>query len=559
MLNGIWDFKFDDKNIGEENQYFMGFENALQIKVPFAYQSKASGIGVTTRHDYVWYQRFINIKKSNDKRYILHLEGSDFLTKVYLNGAFVGLDFGAYHRQNYDLTPFIKDGDNLIVIKCEDDYSKEKCRGKQRAQDESYECYYVDTTGIYKPLWIEEVPLSYIKNVKITPFLEDKKIAFIFEGEKIKGLSLNVSLSFKNKLIKKQTYQINDDIFSCSLCDIKSILPWSIDKPHLYDLKFEIIDEDKIIDRVLSYCGFRDIIAKEGFIYLNNKKFYQKLVLDQGYWDKSNLTSPSVNALKKDIILMKEFGFNGCRKHQKTEDERFLLLADYLGYVTWVEVASAYEFSEISKKNYAREIPLILKDNYNHPSVITWTLFNESWGIKDILTSKEQQDFTVKMYNLAKEYDPFRFVISNDGWEHTKSDIITMHHYEQDADKLYSYYEDKDKAMKEIWQSHWKGAFANGYQYNGEPILFSEFGGTAYIKNTQGSKNWGYGTGVKDDEEFINRVSLLFKTLQKLDYLSGYCYTQVSDVEQEVNGLLFHNHRCKIKPAILKKVQDKKK
>ena len=558
ILDGLWDFAFDFENKGEAMKFYQGFNKGKDILVPFPYETKASGIGIEELCKNVWYQRHLNINKKPHKRYILHFEGLDYVSKVFVNSIYVGSDRGAYHRQSFDITDYVSEGDNLLVVKCEDSYSMRQPRGKQRWKEQSFTCYYTDIVGIYKPVWLEEVDESHIINMKATPDLEKKLIDFEFNYSNHKDLHLEITLFDEDEVVLVKRYHLKANheryIFEIN----QELKPWSPSHPKLYGLKLSLMDKmNVLLDEVTSYVGFRKIEAKDGFTYLNNEPLYQKLVLDQGYWNDSLITPLSLEDLKDDILKMKAFGFNGCRKHEKIEDERFLLLCDYLGYLLWEEIPSFYEMSKEARENYKHELPFILKDFYNHPSIITWTLFNESWGVEDILDNKNTQAFVDEMYHFVKQYDPYRFVVTNDGWEHTLSDIITYHHYCQDGDKLYSFYEDKEASVKEIWKDHWKGAFAHGYEYKGQPIIFSEFGGTAFVKNIH-DDNWGYGQAVKDDEEYINRLDSLFGALQKLPYLSGYCYTQVSDVQQEVNGLLDHEHKPKINPELLKKIQDRK-
>ena len=253
-----------------------------------------------------------------------------------------------------------------------------------------------------------------------------------------------------------------------------------------------------------------------------------------------------------------ELGFNGCRKHQKVEDDRFYYYCDVIGYILWSEMPSMYTNTAKSRAVFEKEWMETVEQHYNHPSVLVWTPLNESWGVRDILNRKVEQDFANILYHVTKEYDPYRLVITNDGWEHTISDIITIHHYEQSGAKLLEYFKTKEKALQDVWDSHHKGAMAHGWEYKGQPIMFTEFGGTAYIKTTEGNSNWGYGIGVKDDEEFVERFSGLIRTLHSLDYSCGYCYTQVSDVQQEVNGVVFENREFKVEPSLLKKVQDER-
>ena len=558
LLNGRWDFIFDKENKGEELSYSRGFEKEWNIIVPFPYETKLSGINIPELVENVWYQRHLDIKKEKNRRYILHLEGVDHLSKVFVNGNYVGQDFGAYHRHSFDVTDNVLDGDNLLVIKCEDSFSKEQLRGKQRNKGENYECWYLDFVGIYKSVWLEVVNEKHIQKIKITPDLDAKSISFDILLSSYEKLALDISIFEKDVLIGHTSVVPSSSQEEIVVKSDKDVIPWSVENPYLYDLVF-LLKDDKgnILDEVFSYAGFRKLEVKDGLIYMNHQKLFQKLVLDQGYWKDSLATPPCVDALKDDIVKMKAFGFNGCRKHEKVEDERFLYLCDILGYLLWEEIPSFYEYSEKSKELYLHELKHILEDNYNHPSIITWTLFNESWGIYGIRDSQEQQAFVDDMYHFTKRFDPYRFVITNDGWDHTLSDILTIHHYHQNGEELYSFYDSRDHALQDDYKGHYMHVIANGYKDQGQPIIFSEFGGTAFIKNTHDG-NWGYGIGVKDDEEYLERLNGLFSALQRMEYSSGYCYTQVSDVEQEVNGLLNHEHKPKIAPKLLKEIQDKR-
>lgn len=551
LLDGKWDFYLDFDNKGIDNHFENGFNKTHDIIVPFAYQCPASGINIQKRCDEVWYQKKINLKKDDNKEIILHLEGSDYLTRVYLNGLLVGEEEGAYHRESFNLSPFVKDGENLLVIHCHDDYDKEKPRGKQRFKDESYECYYIDTTGIWKSVWIEEVPIKHLSSIKITPDVSTSSVSFI---PTIKGATsglLKIDISFEGQNIVQKEINIEDEKeFTINIPS--PIKLWDLDEGNLYDIEFSFYD-----DEVSSYFAFKDLINKDGKFYLNGKPLFQKLVLDQGYYLNGHLTQDNLMVLYNDIIKMKQYGFNGCRKHQKIEDERFLYYADVLGYLVWVEMPSPFAFTKLMEDRFFKEWKKVVKDQYNHPSVITWVLFNESWGVFDIKENKSTQQFVNEVYDWTKSYDKNRFVISNDGWHHTKSDILTIHHYEQDGDKLHEYFIDKQNVVSgKTWTNHIKGAFADGYYYEGQPIMIDEFAGTAY-KESAINGNWGYGTQVNGNEEYVHRLKKLFNGLNTIDYLTGYCFTQLSDVQQEVNGLLKESREDKIDPSLIKQIQNR--
>lgn len=547
-LNGAWDFFLDYQGQGKGRLFQNGFAKEKDIQVPFAYQSKASGIGIEKRCDHVWYQKRFSYRKKESTRLLLHLEGADYHTEVYLNGKEVGEDDGAYHRESYELTPYLQDGENLLVIYCHDDYSKGKPRGKQRWEDKNFGCWYVDTTGLYKTVWMEEVPLSYIKSFQIKPDQEKKKVEVELEIDGESGLTAEAILSYKGEEVARAKKASS----SLTLSFEEEPRLWDVLNPEIYDLKLRLLQKDGTEDEVDSYLAFRKLEAKGGKTYLNGKRLYQRLILDQGYFQKGKLTPEDGNELLQDIRLMMDIGFNGARKHQKIEDERFYYYADILGYLVWAEMPSMYELTEESKAIFEREYRLALKQLFNHPCILTWVPFNESWGVEDVATNKETQSFVNRICKLTKEIDSSRFCISNDGWEHTKSDLVTIHDYEQDGEALKSKFPTPEQASVVHYEWRGKHAFADGYSYQGEPMLLTEFGGTAFKENYGGeNSNWGYGEGVKDNEDFIKRLTLLVRSTVDIPFFEGFCYTQLSDVEQEVNGLVKEDRTYKLPKDVL--------
>ena len=558
LINGAWDFSFGDDLTDE--QMCAGFTDKMQINVPFTYQTELSGIGTEERHDIVWYSRTIDIEEAQlSGRVILHLEGCDYETHVWANGVLIGSDKGGYHRLSFDLTSALNVGANNLTIKACDDYSVEKPRGKQRSKDTNYGCWYTDTTGIYKTAWIEFVPKTYLKNLVIEPDAKNGFVTFTcdFEGE-VNNACLSADIFYQGKKIAGRgiLFDGSHASFSVGLCESEELHLWEVFEPNLYEVQLSLAEGGELLDSVSSYFGVRTIETKDAKIYLNGKELYQKLALDQGYWRESLLTPPSEDALVQDIVDMADMGFNGVRKHQKVEDERYLYYADITGFIVWSEMPSMYSNTEKSRKVFEREWLLAVEQQRNHPCVLTWVPFNESWGIEEILNDKVVQDFVNDIYYKTKAIDKTRPVVTNDGWEHTISDILTIHHYEQDGEKLHSYYDTVEKCCADLWQSHHKGAFAKGYGYKGQPIIISEFGGTAFVSDTTGD-NWGYGVGVNNFDEFYERFASLIEAIDSLPYSCGYCYTQVTDVQQEVNGLLDFDHKSKFDKEIMKNILGK--
>lgn len=554
-LNGKWDFCLDFDKKGSSLGYKDGFEKQYDINVPFAYETTPSGIGLEKRCDEVWYQKTFEYHKKEGERLLLHLEGSDYLTTVYCNGKEVGSDSGAYHRESFDLTSFLVDGANKLVIRVQDDYSKEKPRGKQRWEDENFGCWYVDTTGIYKTVWMEEVSEVYLDDLVLLPEAKAKKLKAILKLNEAANVKANIRLSYEGETVVEKSFVLSKQENEVELDIDADLHLWGALKPEIYDLDISLEKDGKTIDEVRSYVAFRTLEAKGGRIYLNDAPLYQKLILDQGYFSEGKLTPKDGEEILRDITLMMDLGFNGARKHQKIEDERFYYYADMLGYIVWGEMPSMYAYTEKSKKTFEREYVLALKQLRNHPSIITWVPFNESWGVEEIAHDKGMQDWVNSIYALTKEIDATRFVISNDGWEHVNSDIITIHDYEQDGDKLKEKFPNALAASTVKYEWRGKSALADGYVYKGQPMMLTEFGGTAFKDSYGGeNKSWGYGEGVKDNLDFLHRLELLVKDTLELDCFDGYCYTQLSDVEQEVNGLVNSKREYKLPKEALKAI-----
>ena len=548
ILNGIWDFCFDKNNKGEKQEYFKQFPEPLKINVPFAYNTPQSGINEKKIINRVWYKKEIEIN-SLEKDYILHFEGVDYLSKLYINGEYVMSFKGAYIRHSANITKFLSIGTNSIVLSVYDSLSTKQPRGKQRFLKKNFMCWYEETTGIYKDVWLEEVPKNYIESFHITPNRDTKTVDL---GLKFNGINdnLTVNIYYKDEKISSNVYKVSDTIIDLSI-KLKEIEEWNVLDPKLYDIEFIYG-----YDVVLSYFAFRSLKAENKKVYLNDKELYQKLVLDQGYFNESLLTPSSPSDLFKDIDLSIEFGFNGARKHQKREDDRYYAYADMMGFILWAEMPSAYKANNKAYENLRYEWEIIVNELYNHPSIICWTPINESWGVYLINKKKKERDFVNSMYDLTKSIDPYRFCLTNDGWEHTKSDFLTIHLYSQDRDELNEWINIAlNKGIVKSLLPYKYHTYVKGFKYNDEPIIISEFGGTAYASDK--SKDWGYGKSVMSDEEYINRLTSLFNTLKNVEEVSGYCYTQITDVRQEINGLLTMDRTPKVNPEIIKSIQER--
>ncbi len=562
LLDGMWDFSFDDENVGETKKFYEGFEKQHDICVPFSYETKLSGIEDESVHNYVWYHKSIEIdKKWSENCTLLHFEGSDYRTKLWINGKFIGEHFGGYARFSFDISKSLKLGKNDITVKIEDSLCREQARGKQRFKDENFACWYVQTTGIWKSVWLENVNHAHIDNVKITPIIGENSVLVEGDATNADNCELDINITFKNAPITNSKVLLNGAHFSAKINISSNTLPWQVElwspqNPALYDVEFTLQCDKKALDCVKSYFGMREIKTEGQQILLNGRPLYQRLILDQGYWEESHLTPPSDEAMIEDIEKIFAMGYNGLRKHQKTEDERFLYHCDQKGMLVWCEMPSHYVFSDKAMDNFSKEWFEIVRQNYNHPSIITWVPFNESWGVPNIKTSFKEQQFNLAIYHLTKAYDSMRPVVSNDGWEHCMTDIVTLHDYESDGECFYNHYKDEEAILSsKKYHNKANPAFANGYFYNGQPVIISEFGGTAFTGDDSG---WGYGDKVRSKEDFIKRFDGLTTAVKKLDYVCGYCYTQVTDIQQEVNGLMDIKRNFKVDPKVLYEINTKK-
>lgn len=579
-LNGEWDFKFDDWNQGEKAGCSASFKPERKIHVPFTYETELSGIHEVTFHPCVWYERTVTLKASDLAGHLLlHFEGSDFRTKVWVNGNFVGEHRGAYERFTFDITDAACEGDNLIVVRVWDSDSLSQPRGKQRWEPVNFGCWYVQTTGIWKTVWMETVPEIYIDALKMTPDLEHGRIHLeahlagedtepsqtVGRNPAVPGnLQICAEVSFDGAPVSSAQVSVRD---GRAVLEADTMLEgdprfafgpllWTPEHPALYDLKITLLRNGQKVDTVLSYFGMREIRIDRGNILLNSQPLYQKLILDQGYWPQSGLTPPSEEALIQDIDSIHAAGFNGLRKHMKIEDERFLYWCDVKGMLVWSEMAAFYEFTDEAVRQFTSEWMQILAQNYNHPCIITWTPFNESWGIPSVKTSRRQQMFTEAVYHLTKTFDPMRPVICDDGWEHTVSDIVTLHDYEEYGERFTQRYADKDKIVSnEVYYNRDRSAIADGCIYRGQPVIISEYGGIAFADRSDGQ--WGYGNGVQDEKTYLERFRKITEAIQDVPYIVGYCYTQVSDVEQEVNGIMTADRQFKVPESELAAVNQR--
>lgn len=562
-LNGEWDFEYDDNNLGLKNKWYENKEFSKKIIVPYVFQTELSGINEQEVHDVIWYSKDFDITEElKDKRVILHFGAVDYKADVWVNGIHLMNHEGGHVPFSVEITDVLKEKDNNIKVRVEDyTYDLEIPRGKQYWKEKSQGIFYTRTTGIWQTVWVEVVGKEYLKSTFITPDLDNKKVLLEYE---LDGFSdntyLEVEISLRDIEIVKDKIRIINGRGKREFWLDQNITvdwnhqeswAWSPENPVLFDITFKVINDDSYVDEVKSYFGLRKVSIVSGKFMLNNRPYFQKLLLDQGYWEKSLLTAPTDEDFIKDIELSKAMGFNGVRKHQKIEDPRYLYWADKLGFIVWGEIASAYNYSRNYATRMTKEWMEMIYRDYNHPCIVAWTPLNESWGVDCIMNNKNEQAHSASMYWLTKSLDQTRPVISNDGWDHTKSDLFTIHDYEWRREILEERYSSLDNILNSMPSG--RTLIAQGWEYEGQPIIVSEMGGISYKKSDW--EGWGY-SSASSDEDYAKRYYDVISPLLGSPLVQGFVYTQITDVEQEINGLLTYGREPKIDIEIIKAINE---
>lgn len=573
-LNGSWQFAFDDENIGQKERWYQDNQAFdLTIEVPFVYQAALSGIHQRKSHPVVWYQRELSLVKNPKKRYLLHCGAVDYEADVYVNGQHVCNHIGGHTSFECDITDYLNDTANQqLTIRAYDPLQDESIpRGKQFWEEESMGIWYTNSTGIWQTVWLEEVHPLYLTRLQLTPHFDEGKVQIqttLSQTTGTEDVKLAYQIYFKDTLITSGTQNFHQGKNDFCVDVIQEHIfrtnfhhdgwSWTPENPNLFDVQCQLYQNEQRIDEVRSYFGMRKVHTANGMVYLNNKPYYQKLVLDQGYWPEGLLTAPSDDDFVKDIQLAKEMGFNGCRKHQKTEDPRFLYWADQLGYLVWGECAAPAIYNSEAITRSMKEWMEIIERDYNHPCIVTWVPINESWGVPRISFNRQEQHFSQAMYHFIHSLDTTRLVISNDGWAATETDICAIHNYmhgQKEEVSKYQYFKETLHTRENLIHHHstaWP-IFAEGFSYQNQPILLTEFGGIGF--DVSGQPGWGY-TSVNNEDEFIEDYQRIMTAVYQSRGLWGYCYTQITDVEQEINGLLTYDRQPKCDLSKIKAIND---
>lgn len=556
-LNGTWQFEMDFSQSGEEKQLYKK-ELKDEITVPFCPESDLSGIGYKDFIPAVWYKKVIHLTEEWTKnKILLHFGAVDYETKVWVNDLYIGAHSGGYSSFNFDISDALTTGDNSIVVYAKDDLrTQNQPTGKQSQKYYSHGCMYTRTTGIWQTVWLESVPHTYISDTKYYTNKEEGTVT-------IKG---TVTGDVSNKLIKCQASYNGEPMGSSIVAldantfnvriNLSEIHLWEVGNGRLYDLKLSLLENDVNIDVVDSYFGLRNLKIAGQKVLINNQPIFQRLILDQGFYPDGIYTAPTDEALKADIQLSLDMGFNGARLHEKVFEKRFLYHADQMGYLVWGEYPNwGLELNEGALNIALHEWLEVVERDFNHPSIIGWCPLNE--------TKKDQTNSVVEnIYRITKMLDTTRPVIDTSGYVHVATDIYDVHNYDQDPVSFKSTYD----VLKD-------GEVPNDFnrdpylQYDGKiPYFVSEYGGIKwhvdskdkYTYLIEDGTEWGYGNTPKTEEEFIRRYKGLTDALLDNPHMFAFCYTQLCDVEQEVNGLYTYDRQPKFDPEIIKAINTRK-
>lgn len=543
-LNGVWKFDFDNGKSAVARKLYENTELLTkEIIVPFCHESRLSGIGYTDFIPAVVYSREINIKKEQlEGRIILHFGAVDYLSVVYVNSEEVCRHSGGYTPFEIDITDVVHEGKNTVFVYVEDDTRNPKqCTGKQSLEFASHGCEYTRTTGIWQSVWLEFVPKNYILSAK---YYTDPVRGSITIIGKTKGCGNVCVKAMYEGEIAGESECFSNGVFAVTV-KLSRIELWEVGHGRLYNLELSMDD-----DIVYSYFGLRNINLERKAFKINNVPVFQKLVLDQGFYPDGIYTAPDENALIRDIEISLGLGFNGARLHQKVFEPRFLYHCDRLGYIVWGEYPNwGFDCAdEAALSTFMQEWAEVVNRDFNHPSIVCWSPLNETWGY----TEKEHHNRLLSaIYQFTKELDITRPCIDASGHYHAKTDIFDVHDYEQDPEKFASYF---DKIEEGILKDNIYRADPGKQTFKGEPVIVSEYGGILWSVDKSG---WGYGNAPKTEEEFIERYRGLTHCLIDNEYIIGFCYTQLYDVEQEQNGLYTYDRKPKVDPNIIRMINNK--
>ncbi|KAF2117137.1 family 2 glycoside hydrolase [Lophiotrema nucula] len=595
LIQGNFDQKQDGATINHKRE----------INVPYVFQAPASGINERAVHQVLWYERKIEDLrtqqgKDNGDRLLLRFGAVDYEATVWVDGAFAGGHRGGHVPFDLDITDAIEtrsEGQHRLTVRVYDSaFDLTQPRGKQYWGAKPESIFYTPSSGIWQTVWLEVVPPARIVDSSHGTILRSDdidsgilhatvavlgrraghrysvKVKASYNGVHVHHENLDlpkegnrVQFDIRLRLEEYERSKISSDDFDDRGHPIfkDRLALWSPEYPQLYDVTIRLYEDPvvsrKLIDEIKTTVGVRSIDWKagNGSFLLNGVPYFQALNLDQGYWPDTLMTPPSSSALKADIEMAKNMGFNGCRKHQKVEDPVFLYWADKIGYLVWGEMANAYSFSEQYIERFDQEWMEAVKRDINHPSIVAWTPVNESWGYTDLPNNVEQRNHIRSLYYMTKTLDPTRPINDNCGWEHAKTDLTTFHDY-ADSPELSETCSSlsgilSNKAGRPVFCAFIPAKDEGAAHKDGAVVICTEFGGVNIAPADKQADEWGYTTAT-DPEDLLQRVDKLVHAVVDGGHCAGFVWTQLTDIEQETNGLYSWDRKAKLDPSKVKAV-----
>ena len=562
-LNGPWEFEFDFGCSAVERRLWEKKRFDREILVPFCPESRLSGIGYTDFISGVAYRRNFELSQEElSGRVLLHFGAVDYEASVYINGTLVGSHKGGYTSFCFDITKHVAPGPNTLFVAVKDDVrSGLQPKGKQAHLYASSGCDYTRTTGIWQTVWLEFVPERHIQSAKYYPDPANGKVTVtgLVQGQG----TLQLTALWEDKPVGEAALSVEDGFFTAQL-DLSETHLWEPGKGGLYTLLLTFGE-----DRVKSYFGLRTAKFQGRKFLLNGKSLFQRFVLDQGFYPDGIYTAPTEEDLVKDIQLSFAAGFNGARLHEKVFEARFLYHCDRLGYLVWGEYPNwgLDHAHPLSTETYLNQWSEAVERDFNHPAIIGWCPFNETWGYRE---EREKNALLTSLYKLTKRLDPTRPCIDSSGNYRILSEVYDIHDYDQDTQSFQARWDGLTDRIREtggvipaedpFFNSAPEGPSGRApffnQPYDNQPIFVSEYGGIRWPDDTV--EGWGYGNAPATPEEFFARYKGLTEALLNNPEIFGFCYTQLYDVEQEVNGLYTYGRAQKFDIGLIQKINQQK-
>lgn len=578
-LGGEWEFASESNPTSQLPMLVDGappLPLSQRIVVPYPPESPMSTVHETAPHDRVWYRRTLEPSDidaagglADGRRLLLHFGAVDYRARVWVDGQLAAQHEGGHTPFAVDITDHVHvEGTTSIIVSADDDATDlEQPRGKQDWQTHPHVIWYHRTTGIWQPVWLESTPARWISDLRLDADVHAASLTTTIElsgGPRSDG-ELSVVIRDGDALLGSVRTSIDARATSATVScpvpvlrngqEIENWL-WSPEHPRLFDVDVTFTDALGRSDTVRSYTGFRSIGVESGRILLNDRPITVCAVLEQGFWPESHLAAPDAAALRREVQLIRALGFTTARIHEKVEDPRFLYWADVLGLMIWSEMPSAYEYSPRAIERTTNEWLAVLRRDRSHPCIVAWVPLNESWGVQHVAHDRAQADFVEGMYRLTRAVDSTRLVISNDGWEHATSDLLTVHDYTVDPESFAARYADRQSmvaAIDGVGPAGRRMVLPGHPETTTAPVVVSEFGGITYAPESDDPDVWGYAT-VATADEFERLLRALISALQSSPVLAGYCYTQLTDTMQEANGLVTADREPKLPIATLRSI-----